>query len=118
MNIQPADASEEQIASILELRRARAEALGPGLFGDFAWDILLQLYAARLGERSVRLSDLESLAPSSTLARWVAVLEERGLVSCGLDGLSPAEIRAELSPTGEARMSELFRILRHLHPIA
>lgn len=117
METEPAGITEDQVASILKLRRARAEAFGTDLFGDIAWDILLQLYAAALGERSMRLKDLDLDAPSSTIARWVAVLEERGLLICHLGGSDAADLRLELSRAAAAELSKLFRRLRAMDPI-
>lgn len=74
--------SEAQVRWILKVRRDRARVFGASLFSDPAWDILLELLAARLGGRDIELADLAYIAPSSTLARWVAALEERGLVRC------------------------------------
>ena len=118
MELKRIDTSEQQIASILRLRWARSEVFGAGLFDDLAWDILLQLYAASLGHRKLRLRDLAETAPRSTLARWTAVLEERGLVSCRLDPLAPADLWIELSSAGEAKMAGLFRSLPHFHSFA
>lgn len=117
MEVEPVDADEQQIISILRMRRARADEFGAGLFGDLAWDILLQLYAASLGKRKIRLADLADIAPASTLARWTAVLEERGLVSCALDALAPADLWIELTSIGEAKMAKLFRSLSYPHSL-
>jgi hypothetical protein len=105
-------ATEDDIASILRLRRARSKALGAGLFGDIAWDLLLELFAAHLAGREVRLSEVEVEAARATIARWAAVLEERGLFSCRLDHLGCEDLRLELTRAGAARMDELFRSLR------
>lgn len=113
MDIEPLDATEEEIASILALRRARAETFGAELFGDIAWDILLQLFAARLGRKRVRLDDVEIAAPRSTVARWATVLEERGLIACRLDPANSEELWVELSSAGAAKMGRLFHSLRH-----
>lgn len=118
VEFEPAGTDEQRIASILRLRRARADVFGTGLFDDLAWDILLQLYAASLGNRKIRLSDLDDIAPKSTLARWTSVLEERGLVSCGLDAFKPCNMWIELTNAGEAKMARLFRSLPHSHSFA
>ena len=91
--------------------------LGGDLFADPAWDILLQLYAASLGGRSLRLSDLAASTPRSTVARWIALLEERALIACELDGFNANELRIELAPVGQTKMSALFRETRHLQLI-
>jgi hypothetical protein len=97
--------TEDQIASILQIRRRRSEVFGEGLFSDPAWDILLELFAAQLRQRRLELTDLESIAPTSTLARWVAVLQERGLVICELDALCPDRFWIALSGECAAEMS-------------
>lgn len=81
--------TEDQIQYILKFRRMRSEIFGEGLFSDPAWDILLELLAAELGKRKVTLRDLAWIAPESTLARWIAALEERKLVEVERDRLRP-----------------------------
>jgi hypothetical protein len=95
--------TEGHIKWILSVRRERHRVFGDSLFSDPAWDILLELLAAKLGGRRVALVDLGHIAPLSTLARWVAALEERGFVvfqgPFGLDQISLA-----LSPDAAKRM--------------
>ena len=105
-------ATEEDIASILRLRRARSKALGADLFGDVAWDLLLELFGAHLAGRKIRLSEIDAGAPRSTVSRWAAVLEERGLVSCRLDHLGCKDLQLELTGAGASKMDELFRSFR------
>lgn len=107
-------ATEELITSIMRLRRERGRHFGSDLFGDPAWDILLELFAAKLSGRKLRLADLELHVPKSTVARWAVVLEERGLISCRFDCRDSARMDVELSSAGEAKMAELFRSL-HSH---
>lgn len=109
--------TEQQIEWLLRLRRERSEMLGQDLFADPAWDILLQLFAAKLRGRTMKLTDLVTDAPPTTLARWAAVLEERGLVFGHLDPLIPSDLRIELSARGAVKMSKLLHSLRHLHPV-
>lgn len=97
--------TEDQIESLLQARRGRSEVFGDGLFSDPAWDILLELFAAQLAQRRVELSDLAAIAPASTLARWVAVLQERELVVCELDELCPDRFWISLSRGCAAKMS-------------
>lgn len=68
--------------SILMLRRGREEVFGKNLFSDPAWDILLEVYAAQLGQRTLSTVDLaaEIGLPESTVTRWVDVLAENGIV--------------------------------------
>lgn len=95
--------TEDQIRWILRVRRDRCTVFGDGLFSDPAWDILLELLAARLGRRRVALTDLGHIAPASTLARWVAALEEQGHLVC--EGpLEPDKMRVALSSHSAERM--------------
>lgn len=62
-------------------RRRRAKVLPKDMFGEPAWDILLQLYAEQQAGRLkiARLtSDLE--LPATTVLRWLSYLEDRQLV--------------------------------------
>lgn len=85
----PFDMSEDHLRSIQMVRRAREEVFGGGLFSDPAWDILLELYAAHLGQRTVSINDLaaEIRLPPGNVSRWVAVLSEKEIVeTIGMDG--------------------------------
>lgn len=86
-------------------RRRRTEVFGDDtLFGEPAWDILLDLFAA--GERGKRVAVtsacIGSGVPSTTALRWLNVLEARGLVEREED-LSDAR-RSFVRLTGKARM--------------
>lgn len=105
---------EDQIQSILEVRRRRGEMFGEGLFSDPAWDILLELLAAELGKRRIGLADLAHVAPKSTLARWVAKLEEMRLVVCDVDPLRPDQFWVALSRDCASKMSAYLSAAPHL----
>jgi hypothetical protein len=98
---------QAQLVSIIEMRRRRSAVFGEGLFSDPAWDILLELFAAELGGRSLGLADLAHIAPRSTLARWLSALEERRLVLCR-GPLQPDEMRIALSSACSATMASLL----------
>ena len=95
--------SEAQVKWMLKVRRDRCSVFGASLFSDPAWDILLELLAARLASRSVALADLSHIAPPSTLARWVAALEERGLVVCK-GPIRPDRMQLALTSDSASRM--------------
>jgi hypothetical protein len=71
--------TEDHIRSVLAVRRARGGVLGENLFSEPAWDILLELYAAELGGRSMTLSDLARATdtPASVVTRWQAALDNQ-----------------------------------------
>ena len=106
------------IDGILRIRRIRSDLFGAGLFSDPAWDILLQLYAAKSRGGRLGLADIESDVPRSTLARWASVLEERGFITCRIDPAEPAMLRLALSASGELRMSGLLATLHPSDPVA
>ncbi len=113
-DVGPIEVTEDQIKSILEIRRGRSEIFGERLFSDPAWDILLELLAAMLGNRKLTLSDLDQVAPKSVLARWVAVLEERQLVTCELNPFRPDQFGVRLSEDCADRMIQFLTSARHI----
>jgi len=66
----------------LAARRRRAELFSPGLFADPAWDMMLDLFAARIEGKRVSVSSacIASGVATSTALRWLAELERLGLV--------------------------------------
>ena len=117
VDIEAADVAEEQVEAMLSLYRKRALVFVAELFGDLAWEVLLRLFLARLRGHQTRLSDLADIGPQSTLARWAAVLQERGLVACALNCLDSSDLWIELTDNGAARMSALFEDPDHPHPV-
>jgi hypothetical protein len=111
------DVAEEQVEAILSLYRRRASIIAPELFGDPAWEVLLRLFLAKLRRRKIKLSDLKDVGPQSTLARWAAILQERGLVTCALNRLDSGDLWIELTSNGAARMSALFDNPDHSHRV-
>lgn len=104
---------EHQVEVILRLHRMRQQILGAEIFGDPAWEILLQLYLSTSKGEQLATKDLDWIAPPTTLARWITVLEERGWVECILIGVEHTDLRMRLSAEGKAKMCRLFRDLRH-----
>jgi hypothetical protein len=103
--------TEDQVKSVLRARRARADMFAPDLFSDPAWDIVLELLAARLTGRGLALGELGNFAPPTTIARWVGVLEQNGVVSRQPRLEQGGDCRIEL--TADAA-SKTAAILRHL----
>lgn len=63
-------------------RRMRDEFMSEGLFGEPAWDILLDLFACQAEGRSVRVSSacIGAAVPASTGLRYLSEMERRGLI--------------------------------------
>lgn len=77
-------------------RQSRNKAFSDDdLFGEPAWDILLDLYIhqARSDSVSVKSACIGSGAPATTALRWLHVLETKGMV-CSAD--DPTDSRRRL----------------------
>ena len=70
------------IRSIIRQRQARARFFDGDLFADPAWDMLLDLAAARAEHKRVSVTSLciASGVPPTTALRWIALLTEAGLL--------------------------------------
>lgn len=107
--LRPVELTEDHVLSILTALRARDAIFGANLFSDPAWDLLLELYAAKLGGRRMTLQDV-ALAidiPESTTARWATVLKERQLVMTDIEYDDPHRHWMVLTPEGASRMKRL-----------
>lgn len=71
-----------QVRDLLRARRLREEFMPGELFADPAWDMLLDLLAARLEHERVSVSSLciASAVPPTTALRWIRTLTEKGFV--------------------------------------
>ena len=105
----PLRLTEDHILSVLFVRRARGGVLGEDLFSEPAWDILLELYAAKLGGRNMTLSDLARATdtPASVAARWQSALEDHGLTRSTVDPADPARVCISLTAEGSSKMEHL-----------
>lgn len=70
-----------EIRSLLRARRMREQYLPADLFADPAWDMILDLMAARLSGQRVSVSSLciAAAVPPTTALRWIRQLTERGV---------------------------------------
>lgn len=93
------------------LRRKRAAIFGnPELFGEPAWDILLDLYIAHAEGKPVSVSSacIGSAAPPTTGLRWLGVLADAGLVIRENDAGDNRRVLVRLSPAGITAMERFF----------
>jgi predicted transcriptional regulator len=67
---------------ILRTRRKRDTFFGGDLFGEPAWDILLELFAAQHARRRLSVSGVcyASAVPVTTALRWIERLENDGWI--------------------------------------
>jgi DNA-binding MarR family transcriptional regulator len=70
------------IRDIIKLRRLRDSFFDTELFADPAWDILLDLMAARLEGQDVSVSSLciAAAVPPTTALRWITAMTESGML--------------------------------------
>jgi DNA-binding MarR family transcriptional regulator len=109
----------DQLIAVRTLQRARlrrGEVFAAQLFGDPAWDMLLELYAAHLEQRRIsvgRLSRASGVA-GTTVLRWLSVFQREGLVERMADRLDGRRIYVSLSRGGVDSMSAYFATLPFL----
>jgi DNA-binding MarR family transcriptional regulator len=102
---------ERYIRSLLKLRRSRDRFFANELFADPAWDILLELYAAALGQYRVSVSNLCEAAavPATTALRWIKQLEDGGLIDRRADPTDGRRQFLMLSEMGLGAINAYFR---------
>jgi hypothetical protein len=69
------------VRRMLRQRRMREQYFPADLFADPAWDLLLDLYAARLERQPVSVSSLciAAAVPATTALRWIKTMTDAGL---------------------------------------
>lgn len=94
-----------------EDRRRRAKIFhSEDLFGEPAWDILLDLFIAAKERRRVSVTSacIGSAVPSTTALRWITILEKNGLLVREADPGDARRVYVKLSASGYAAMLEYF----------
>lgn len=93
------------------LRRKRSEIFkNPDLFGEPAWDILLDLYIAHADGKSVSVSSacIGSASPATTGLRWLGVLADEGLILRENDTSDQRRVMVRLTDAGMKAMERYF----------
>ncbi len=99
----------QRARAIYATRRRRDAIFGkPELFGEPAWDILLDLYVAYVDEKPVSVSSacIGSAAPPTTGLRWLGVLADEGLVVREQDPADQRRVLVRLTERGVDAMDE------------
>lgn len=101
---------QKHVRAILQARRKRAQAFDADLFADPAWDMLLELYLAHLGQFDLSVGSLcaASRVPATTALRWITAMERRGLFQRRPDRSDKRRFLISLSPFAADRMRELL----------
>lgn len=95
------------LRAILRQRRLRDRFFDPALFADPAWDMLLDLMAARLEDERVSVTSLciASAVPSTTALRWIRNLIDMGLFQRCADPADGRRIYISLTDPAARAMS-------------
>lgn len=95
-----------------KIRRLREKTFGlNGLFSDPAWDMLLDLFIARLEGRAISVTSacIASCVPTTTALRWISVLEKGGVICRQSDHKDKRRQFLDLTRIGFNKMLEHFR---------
>ena len=105
----PDDAATAE--ALLAARRTRGEALGPGLFADPAWDMLLALFSAAERGEALPVTRLCAAAgvPQTTALRWLEQLEQGRLIGRAADAADARRTLITLAPEAREKMRGLIR---------
>ena len=96
---QPSDISAGEVRGIIRLRRMRDRYFRSDLFADPAWDMLLDLMAARLERIRVAVSSLciAAAVPPTTALRWIKTMTDNGMFVRVADSEDGRRVFIELS---------------------
>ena len=77
----PSAITSSDVRAVIRLRRMRDRFFRSDLFADPAWDMLLDLMAARLERIQVAVSSLciAAAVPPTTALRWIKTMSENGM---------------------------------------
>lgn len=102
------------VRHVLRARRRRDEILGPELFGEPAWDILLEVYFSELTYQKMSISDacMASAVPQTTALRWVSTLYKQGWLARRDDPLDGRRVWLSLTPRALQAMDSYVEALQ------
>ena len=99
-----------KVRNLIKLRRLRDHHFDASLFADPGWDILLDLYAAKMEGKSVSVSSLciAAAVPPTTGLRWITTMTEHGVLVRRQDPNDARRVFIELSKDSENRLRAFF----------
>jgi DNA-binding MarR family transcriptional regulator len=99
------------IRRIIRHRQLRGKLLPEHLFADPAWDMLLDLAAAKVEHKRVSVTSLclASGVPMTTALRWIAILSDEGLIERKEDPADRRRVFVELTDRANTAMMIYFR---------
>jgi DNA-binding transcriptional ArsR family regulator len=104
------------IRSIIRARRLRDQFFRGELFADPAWDMLLDLMAARLEKNRVAVSSLciAAAVPATTALRWIKALTDRGIFVRQADPEDGRRVYIELSDEAARALAAYLRAVQRV----
>ena len=104
------------IRSMIRARRLRDHFFRGGMFSDPAWDMLLDLMAARVEMQRVAVSSLciAAAVPPTTALRWIKTLCDQGLFIRIADQEDGRRIFIELSDDTAAMMEAYLKAVQRI----
>lgn len=91
-------------------RREREKVFGHALFGEPAWDIMLDIYIQQSQGKRVPISSacIGAAVPSTTGLRWLSVLQRKGLIRRVSDERDGRRSFVELETSAVASLEALL----------
>lgn len=107
--------SARLVRKIIAARKARAKFVNTDLFADPAWDMLLDLTAARVEHQRVSVTSLciASGVPPTTALRWIGQMTEAGLFERVEDDADRRRAFIRLTDKAADAMARYFAELGH-----
>lgn len=107
-----------QVRAIIRVRRLREHFFAGDLFADPAWDIVLDLMAARLEQERVAVSSLRIAAnvPPTTALRWIKRLTDEGLLVRVADPQDGRRVYIELSESAARAVGAYLQAAQRVAP--
>ncbi len=110
----PGASAEARAQALYFGRRVRDRMFPDGIFGEPAWDILLDLFLAHRRDQKLQVKTvcIGSQVPSSTALRHIALLEKKGLVEQEYDVRDNRRKFLRLSTEGIRLMTRFFEMTK------
>lgn len=99
----------EVVQSLINMRRSRAESFSSRLFGDPAWDIILDLYLSESRGKRVSVSSacIASETSPTTGLRYLRALESEKIIERVADPNDGRRIYVSLTGRGRSALEEV-----------
>ncbi|QAY75736.1 winged helix DNA-binding protein [Sphingosinicella sp. BN140058] len=107
------------VRSVIRVRRLRDHYFRSAMFADPAWDMLLDLYAARLERQRVAVSSLciAAAVPATTALRWIKTMTDQRLFVRVADPQDGRRVFIELSDEAAAGLEAYLKAAQRICPL-